>query len=140
MIVILPIKSLGLNTGNKAIPIRILTSCFIMSIGFYLVSTTSLFALLPHTCIFKSLFSIPCPGCGGLGALCALCNGNIQLAWHYNAAITLLPFAIGAQCMLCLIWMIKPHNTYKYWQYINNINIAATTAIVVNWLYQLTQL
>ncbi len=41
---------------------------------------------LPHTvvCPMRRWTGLPCPGCGLTHGFCALCRGQVGLAWHEN--------------------------------------------------------
>jgi hypothetical protein len=38
-------------------------------------------------CLFRTLFGLPCPGCGSLRALHQLLHGNLASAWALNRPI-----------------------------------------------------
>ena len=47
----------------------------------YLISMELIFG---HTCIFKAIFHVDCPGCGLTRATLALLKGDIKSSLHYN--------------------------------------------------------
>jgi hypothetical protein len=54
-------------------------------------------------CVFKSITSLPCPGCGMGRATLALFHGNIPLSFSYN--ILCIPFTVAV--FISLIWAIR---------------------------------
>lgn len=62
---------------------------------------------LPHFCLFRFLFGMPCPGCGILHSLIAICNFNLQDAWASNPAGVGLFLLVGFQIVarpIVLLW------------------------------------
>ncbi len=61
---------------------------------------------LPHFCLFRFLFGMPCPGCGILHSLIAILQFNLGEAWASNPAgiglFLLLGFQIVARPIVLL--------------------------------------
>ena len=69
-------------------------------LGAAAVLAAALFFLDPAThgfyppCLFKTIFGLPCPGCGSLRALHQLLHGNLEAAWTLNKPVVVgLPLA-----------------------------------------------
>ena len=43
-------------------------------------------------CFFKSVYGVPCPGCGMTRALLALACGDVALAFSFHPLVPLVPF------------------------------------------------
>jgi hypothetical protein len=63
---------------------------------------------VPHVCLFKLIFRVPCPGCGIIRSLSAFSRGDLLLAWHANPVGPALAVYIVSQmpgraaAILCL--------------------------------------
>ncbi len=80
-------------------------------------------ARLPHICLVRALFGIPCPGCGVMHAMAALSHMDLAAAWHWNPAAFLLsllllfqlvarPMALVSAPMRPTIAKISQHGSY----------------------------
>ena len=57
---------------------------------------TQLQSIVFPKCIFYMLTGLQCPGCGGQRAFYSLINGNVKLAFSYNAYVFFaVPYAIS---------------------------------------------
>lgn len=91
-------------TPAKAKRGALLSIAAIAAVGIFL-----LYALVdPAThifprCIFKAITGWDCPGCGSQRAIHSLINGDIAMAWRYNAllvaAIPVVAILVAAQLM-----------------------------------------
>lgn len=52
----------------------------------------ALFGTGGSACFFKSVYGVPCPGCGMSRALLALAGGDIALAFSFHPLVPLVPF------------------------------------------------
>jgi hypothetical protein len=57
---------------------------------------------VPHVCLMRKLFGIPCPGCGILHSLTAVLTLQFGLAWHFNPAGISLAGLFGFQVVVRL--------------------------------------
>lgn len=64
-----------------------------------------------HACMFRSLFHIPCAGCGGSHAIHSLLKGNIPDAFRYNALISIV-FISALVLVVFLVVDLLFHKTY----------------------------
>lgn len=56
-------------------------------------------------CVFRSIFGIPCPGCGLTRAVLAAMQGNISAAF---SAHPLFPLALAALAAVAILMLINP--------------------------------
>ena len=70
-------------------------------------------------CVFRMFTGLLCPGCGMTHAVGALLQGNVLLAFQYNAlSITLVP-AMGLYLMFKFRQYLKKENQdFKTWEII----------------------
>ena len=65
-------------------------------LGAAAVLAAALFFLDPAThgfyppCLFKTIFGLPCPGCGSLRAMHQLLHGNLGAAWALNPMLMIV--------------------------------------------------
>jgi hypothetical protein len=50
--------------------------------------------LIGSTCLIRTVFRIPCPGCGMTRALCSLLTLNFPQAFAYHPLVFLLPLVL----------------------------------------------
>ncbi|MGM9878602.1 MAG: DUF2752 domain-containing protein [Bacilli bacterium] len=62
-------------------------------------------------CLFKTIFNIPCPGCGLTRGFRALFKGDFALAFNYNIlTIPIFLFLLG--CMFLMIFDLLKKTNY----------------------------
>lgn len=76
-----------------------------------------------HSCMFRSLFYIPCAGCGGSHAIQSLMSGSIVDAFRYNALIS----TVFISAILVMLLLIADFSFNK--NYLVKINIRLTAAV-----------
>ncbi len=82
-------------------------------------------------CMIRSIFGVPCPGCGMTTAGIALLGGNIPIAIQANAMIFAVPLVAG--CMIAdHLWKNPRFSKIVRWIYM------ATTALLV--IYFITRM
>ena len=93
---------------------------------------------LPHFCLVRFLFGIPCPGCGILHSLIAMFNFNVQAAWLSNPAgiglFLLLSFQIVAR-PIALNW---PGTSEAVAKFSRHAGTAVTVWLLLVWITRLT--
>ena len=86
-------------------------------------------------CIFKSLFGIPCPGCGLTRAFKEVFHGNLLKAEEYN----LLSIPILLFLLLCLALIIfdlfkKTNRTEVLLQKLSKYYKLIIIIVIINWI------
>ena len=92
-------------------------------------------------CLFKSIFHIPCPGCGISRGVFAIFTGHFLTALSYN--LLSYPLAIGA--VILVIWngydLIKGKTTFFEWLHRLKIHklgfIMLFLFVLANWAYNI---
>jgi hypothetical protein len=93
---------------------------------------------LPHFCLARFLFGIPCPGCGILHSLVAMLNFNVRAAWLSNPA--------GIGLFLLLFFQIVAHPIALNWPNTSKavancsryVGTAVTVWLLLVWITRLT--
>ena len=57
-------------------------------------------------CLLHNFFHLYCPLCGGTRAVEALTQGEVLVAWHYNAAVMIFLCGLLVYDAVCLIRML----------------------------------
>jgi hypothetical protein len=57
---------------------------------------------LPHVCILRLFFHVPCPGCGVTHAILATAHFRLAAAWHSN------PAGLGVVAGFCYQLIARP--------------------------------
>ena len=63
---------------------------------------------IPHFCLFRELFHIPCPGCGVLHGLAFLFRGSVGQAWQSNPGCFEVAALLGFQLIARPIALVSP--------------------------------
>lgn len=86
-------------------------------------------------CLFRSLFYIPCVGCGGSHAIKAFMNGNIITAFEFNAFISILYIIAILIIIILFVDMFMTKNyLLKIHTIIKNLLREKKKAYVMAWL------
>ncbi len=107
-------------------------------LGEGILSYVLLFSKIYLPCVFKSIFKIPCPGCGLTRAFKALLHFQIDTAFHFHAfsiPIFLLLFFLNL-FLLYDIWQ----NTHTLEKAINQLNKHKRIGIIVLLLSEIMNL
>ena len=88
-------------------------------------------------CVFKSVTSIPCPGCGMMRACLAIFQGEFSTAWRYHPFSFLL---FG----LAILSAFLPKYTQKIWEAVSLVKQRIIASILILlclglWLVHLKQ-
>ncbi|HIA70212.1 TPA: DUF2752 domain-containing protein [Candidatus Poribacteria bacterium] len=88
-------------------------------------------------CVFKSVTSIPCPGCGMTRACLAIFQGEFSTAWRYHPFSFLL---FG----LAILSAFLPEYTQKIWEAVSLVKQRIIASILILlclglWLVHLKQ-
>jgi hypothetical protein len=131
---ILPIWIISLFTKNneRTMHLNILLSTVII------FCTFSVLILLPHFCLFKFLFSIPCPGCGILTSVYAISKMEWKFSFISNpVGIPLVIFYI-LQLPLRSIALINPEKFgVKITKFFNVYSTGIITSLMLVWIINL---
>lgn len=57
---------------------------------------------VPHICVVRLLFDVPCPGCGVTHAILAMAHFRLAAAWHSN------PAGLGVVAGFCYQLIARP--------------------------------
>ena len=91
--------------------------------------------LLDIHCIFKSIFGIPCPGCGLTRAFRAIFHGNFLEAEKYNIlSIPILIFYLFFFILIILDCIKKTNKTETLLKKISNHYILIIIILIINWV------
>jgi len=88
-----------------------------------------IFYLLKIPCFFKSIFHIPCPGCGMTRALLAVLHFDFALAISYNFMIFAMP--------LLYLYFLYDGELFKKKQIDKCILILILLGFIANWICNL---
>lgn len=91
---------------------------------------------IPVPCLFKKLFSIPCPGCGLTRAFKAIINLNFIDAFNYNIlGIPLFIIMIGIFLIIIFDIIRKTNNLEKlYNKYFSQYYLIIIILIIISWI------
>ena len=90
---------------------------------------------LDINCIFKSIFGIPCPGCGLTRAFRAILHGNFLEAEKYNIlSIPILIFYLFFFILIILDFIKKTNKTETLLKKIGNHYILIIIILIINWV------
>ncbi len=91
--------------------------------------------LLDINCIFKSIFGIPCPGCGLTRAFRAIFHGNFLEAEKYNIlSIPILIFYLFFSILIIIDLIKKTNKTEILLKRISNHYILIIIIVIINWI------
>lgn len=106
--------------------------------SFFVVLLSPIWVRLPHICLMRTLFGLPCPGCGVLHGMRELCRMNVGAAWNSNPAVflvvSLLLFQLVARPMALASEGIRPVIT----KLSHRSSYLVTVSLLVVWTYRLT--
>ena len=97
-----------------------------------------------HSCMFRTLFHIPCAGCGGSHAIQSLMDGSIVDAFRFNALISTV-FISAILVILVLIadfsfnknYLLKINYTLKAAVREKKKAYTVAVALILFWLYHI---
>jgi hypothetical protein len=95
-ILIFPKRILGRLPLSEQAQIHL--NCFLSVL--FICMIVPLLSAIPHVCLARWLFSLPCPGCGITHSLIAMMHLQPREAWQANPAG--IPLAIFLILQLCL--------------------------------------
>ena len=86
-------------------------------------------------CIFKSIFGIPCPGCGLTRAFRAIFHGNFLKAEKYNfLSIPILLFFLLCLILIILDFYKKTNNTELLLKRLSSYYKIIIVVVIINWI------
>ena len=91
---------------------------------------------LPHTCIFKNLTGIPCPGCGLSRSIVEAAHGDLRQSFHYHNLGLLTLIYVLAQFIYRIGAIAVPGLTVRLLgpeKYINRGIIVLAGLFLLNW-------
>lgn len=91
-------------------------------------------------CLFKSVTSVPCPGCGGMRSATLLFHGDIAGALRTNPLSVLTIIFIGVSAIWLLADIIRNRDTYweiyrRRWS--RTATIIVILIILANWAWNI---
>lgn len=92
---------------------------------------------IPHLCLFKELFGIPCPGCGILRSISELVRLHFLDSLHYNPVGIIILISIFSQTVtrfLLIIGWLSQNFVNRETKIMNFIII---TLLLTNWIINL---
>lgn len=91
-------------------------------------------------CIFKSVFGIPCPGCGLTRGFRALFSGDFIKAESYNIlTIPIFLFLLFVLVLMIIDIANKSNNTEKILKKISNHYILLIIIVCLNWIINIVR-
>jgi hypothetical protein len=93
---------------------------------------------LPHFCLVRFLFGIPCPGCGILHSLIAMMNFDVRAAWFSNPAGIGLFLLLGFQIVAQPISLNWPDASKAVTNFSRHAGTAVTVWLLLVWITRLT--
>jgi hypothetical protein len=116
---------------------NIFISSLLTLIVFLLISFEPIIEKIPHVCLIKYLFGIPCPGCGIIRSIQSLYRLNIADSIAYNPNGILIIFSIFAQIPLRLFAILDDNQMVI----VNKISLIFSRVILITlfvfWIFQL---
>lgn len=91
-------------------------------------------------CLFKSIFSFPCPGCGLTRAFRCLIKGNLIESFNYN--ILAIPIFLFLFCMIFIfiIDLIKKENHLeKYLLFFKKHYKILIILVIISWILNIVR-
>lgn len=95
---------------------------------------------LPHTCTFKNLTGIPCPGCGLSHSLVEAVRGDLKQSFDYHHLGLLTLIYVLAQFIYRIGAIAAPELTVRILgpeKYINSGLVILATLFLLNWIFLL---
>jgi hypothetical protein len=93
---------------------------------------------LPHFCLVRFFFGIPCPGCGILHSLIAMLNFNVRAAWLSNPAGIGLFLLLGFQIVARPIAWNWPNTCRAVTDFSRHAGTAVIVWLLLVWIARLT--
>lgn len=109
-------------------------------IGFLASPLLSLSSQLPHCCLVKRCFSLPCPGCGITTSLVQLFRGEWQASIDANFAGCVLILGMLLQVGLHSVSLAQPAFRRRCRNFSGWINTLMLAIVAVSWSMRLTHL
>ncbi len=101
----------------------------LIGIGVFILAVLLLY-VFEIPCIFKTLFSVPCPACGMTRACFSVLKGDFAAAFEYHSLWLLLPIVVA------LYWFDGKIFKREFINYILAISVAAI--FIIRWILVLS--
>ncbi len=85
----------------------ILIAAFVLQVEADVAVRLPLIGILPDSCWFRRLSSLPCPGCGLTRSFISLAKGELLRAWRFNPVGPILFVLVAAQI---------PYRVWQHWR------------------------
>lgn len=86
-------------------------------------------------CLFKSVFSIPCPGCGLTRGFRELFKGNLIGAFNYNIlTIPIFLFLVGCIVLVITDLIKKSNYLEKYLSFFAKHYVVIILLVIISWI------
>lgn len=127
------------SSSEKRIHINILLSHLIVIIIMYSTIVFSVnLSFIPHICLFQYLFGIPCPGCGIIRSLLALCSGDLHSAWIQNPVGLLVGVYLIAQLPFRMLAIRADGWSRRVLYFSKLASTGIVIALIANWIHRIT--
>ncbi len=120
------------------ISLAVLTAAFILQIapdGEVYIPVLGITS--PHTCWFRQVTGVGCPGCGLTRCFISIADGNLVMAWEFNPAGLLFFGLIVAQIpyRALQIWRIRQNlPSWHLTRLSSGIALGLATALFTQWV------
>ena len=126
----------------------VLTACFFILLGSVLLTPSESAdgplhignLPVPHTCIFKNLTGLPCPGCGLSRSMVEAAHGNLIQSFQYHRLGLLTLIYVLVQFLYRIGAILAPALTIRILgpeKYINCGLVVLAALFLLNWFYVL---
>jgi hypothetical protein len=126
--------------------IVVLTICLLILLGSFLLkpseSGDGLLYIgslpLPHSCTFKNLTGIPCPGCGLSHSMVEAARGDLKQSFRYHHLGLLTLIYVLAQLIYRIGAIAAPELTVRILgpeKYINSGLVVLAVFFLLNWIF-----
>jgi Protein of unknown function (DUF2752) len=138
-ITFLPNSLLCLLTSDARIRVHLnyaLSAGFLFLL-FITVNPANALSFIPRVCLFRELFSIPCPGCGITASLVAAVRGDFHYAWATNPAGLAVGAHLLSQLIAGLIGMLDMKHNNALILFTRRSSQATLTALLLVWVVRI---
>jgi hypothetical protein len=128
-----------LDVGPESrVHVNVILSHLFLCIGVtLLLRYPDILAAVPHVCLFSTLLSIPCPGCGITRSMLAFLAGDVRRAWALNPSGPFLCITLAFQVPLRIVALYYPSQSTNILNVLQAIKYIVAIILGVTWLVRI---